>query len=303
MNKNLIPLAALTLAVASCATDVKDSYQTIPYKEYNLIVDNQDASQPAQVSLATYDLKNNISKGVVDVKCSDIIINNQKLSFETDTMRIYTRSFTITNVEGGGSSVNYYFSKRGNAGLGSAASDISGTLVWNLIPSSNNLLNPNYTLTIGQRLDLRYILNDRYSIQTFWPTALFVGNTLAAEGSSSFSTKNGHYLADIDFEKKVARVYIYNAEFSPTQDKSFPKVIRFENIPVVFSHNGFTLRSDAPKTTVLGQKDNTITMVDSVGFAASDFKMDFMSSDLTDVSISYNLDGHSVYFQGSSILK
>ncbi len=130
-----------------------------------------------------------------------------------------------------------------------------------------------------------------------------MGNTIASEGSSSFSTKNGHYLADIDFEKKVARVYVYNAELSPAQDKSLPKVIRFEEIPVVFSHNGFSLRSDAPKTTVLGQKDNTITMVDSVGFAATDFRMDYISSDMNDVSISYKLDGRSVYFQGCSILK
>ena len=303
MNRTLIPIAALALTVASCSTDVKDSYQTIPYKEYNLIVDNQDASQSAQVSLATYDLKNNISKGVVDVKCSDLIINNQKISFETDTMRIYSRTFTITNIDGAGSGVNYYFSKRGNAGVGSGAFDLTGNLVWNLIPSSNNLLDPNYTLTLGQRLDLKYTLNDRYSVQTFWPTALFVGNTVANEGTSSFSTKNGHYLADIDFEKKVARVYIYNAEFSTTQDKSFPKVIRLEDIPVVFSHTGFTLRSDAPKTTVLGKKDNTITMVDSVGFSATDFKMDFMPSDLTDVSVSYKLDGRNVYFQGCSILK
>ena len=218
-------------------------------------------------------------------------------------MRVYSKSFTITNVEGGGSAINYYFSKNGNAGSGGLVSDLSATLVWNLLPSSNNLLNPDYTLTIGQRLDLRYTLNGRYSVQTFWPTGLFVGSTVASEGSSSYGTKKGHYLADIDFEKKLARVYVYNAEFSAEQDKSYPRVIRMEDIPVVFNHNGFTLQAAAPKTTVLGRKDNTITMIDSVGFDATDFRMEFMSVDLTDATISYKLDGKNINFQGSSILR
>lgn len=303
MIKKVIPFAVGLLVFASCSTDTKDSYQTISFKEYNLIVDNQDASQPAQASLGVYELKNNISKGVVDIKSNDIIVNNQKLSFETDTMCLFSKTFTVTNIDGAGSAINYTFSKKGSAGVGSIASNLYGTLVWNFIPTSNNLLDPDYTLTIGQRLDLSYTLNDRYSVRTFWPTALFVGSTVATEGSSSFSTKAGHYLADIDFEKKLARVYVYNAQFSTDQDKSYPRVIRFEEIPVIFNHNGFSIQSEAPKTTVLGVKGNTITMVDSVKFKATDFKMDLMSFDLTDANISYKLDGKNISFQGCSILK
>lgn len=303
MIKKVLPFAAMALVMTSCMPDAKDSTQTIPFTEYNLIVDNQDAAQPAQASICVYNMKNNITQGVVDIKTSDVIINNQKLSFETDTMRIYSKPFTVSNLVGSGSAINYTFSKKGSAGLGSSVLDLTGTLVWNLLPSSNNLLNPDYTLTVGQRLDLSYTLNDRYSVRTFWPTALFVGSTVASEGSSSYSTKEGHYLADIDFEKKLARVYIYNAEFSADKDKSVPKVMRFEEIPLVFNHYGFSLESVSPKTTVLGVKDNTITMVDSAKFQATDFKMDFMSFDMTDASISYKMDGKNIVFHGSSILK
>lgn len=303
MIKKVIPFAALALIMTSCMTETKDSTQNIPFTEYNLIVDNQDAAQPAQASICVYDMKNNITKGVVDIKANDVIVNNQKLSFETDTMRIYSKSFTVSNVQGGGSAVNYTFSKKGNAAVGSAVSDLNGALVWNFLPSSNNLLNPDYTLTVGQRLNLSYTLNDRYSVYTFWPTALFIGSSIASEGSSSYSTKSGHYLADIDFEKKLARVYIYNAEFSADKDQKVPKVIRFEEIPLVFNHYGFSLEAESPKTTVLGEKDNTITMVESSKYKASDFRMDFMSIDMTDVSISYEMDGKNIVFHGSSILK
>ena len=303
MIKKVIPFAAMALIMTSCMSDTKDSTQTIPFTEYNLIVDNQDAAQPAQASICVYTMKNNITQGVVDIKANDVIINNQKLSFETDTMRIYSKPFNVSNVQGGGSAINYTFSKNGNAATGSAVTGLTGTLVWNFLSSSNNLLNPDYTLTVGQRLDLSYTLNDRYSVRTFWPTALFIGSTVASEGAASYSTKAGHYLADIDFEKKIARVYVYNAEFSADKDQVLPRVIRFEEIPVVFNHYGFSLESESPKTTVLGEKDNTITMVESAKYNASDFKMEFMSFDMTDASVSYKMDGKNIAFHGSSILK
>ena len=103
--------------------------------------------------------------------------------------------------------------------------------------------------------------------------------------------------------KKTASVYVYNAEFSADKDKTLPKVIRFEGIPVIFNHYGFTLESPAPKTQVLGIKDNRTTLVDSVGFNATDFSMALPSDDLTDAMISYKLAGHQVNFNGCSIIK
>ncbi len=293
-------MAVMALLLASCDTSTKDSYQTLTYPEYNLLVDNQDMSAEAQASFSNYELKFNISKNVIDVKTSDIIINNQKHSFETDTMSLRTNIFKTENGE---DAFNYAFSKSGAAGPGSSASNFKGQLVWCYMPSGSNLLSPTYDVTVGQRLDLNYTLNDRYSVQTFWPAALYKGQTVSTSGSTTHTNKNSDYLTQIDFDKKKASIYVYNAELSADQAKDFPKVIRFEDIPIEFTHNGFVLRSAAPKTTILGKKDNTVTMVDSVGFNATDFSFNLYSSDLTDVTISYNLDGKSVNFRGCSIVK
>lgn len=299
MKKSIFSFAATALLLASCTTDTKDSYQTLNYPEYNLTIDKQDASQMAQASYAKYEVKNNISRQVVDVKANDIIINNQKYSFETDTMGLRTSAF---KVDGLGDVYNVYFSKNGNAGVGSNVSNLKGTFVYCYVPMSN-LLNPVYNVSIGQRLDLSYTLNDRYNVQTFWPVAMFRGQTISFNDGESHTTKGSDYVTSIDFEKNTATIYVYNAELSVNQDKSFPKVIRFEGVPVVYTHEGFSLKSAAPLTTILGKKDNQIAMVDSVGFAATDFSLYLTSPDLTEVSINYKLDGRNVSFRGCSILK
>lgn len=299
MNKAIFSFAALALFLASCNPETKDSYQTLNYPEYNLTVDTQDPSQMAQASYAKYEVKNNISRQVVDVKASDIIVNNQKYSFETDTMGLRTSSF---KVDGLGDVYNVYFSKYGNAGVGSNVSDIKGTFVYCYAPMSN-LLNPVYNVSIVQRLDLSYTLNDRYRVQTFWPVVMFRGQTMSSTAGESHTTKGSDYVASIDFEKNTATIYVYNAELSADQDKSFPKVIRFEGVPVVYTHEGFSLESAAPATTILGKKDNQIAMVDSIGFAAKDFSLYLTSPDLTEVSINYKLNGRNVSFRGCSILK
>lgn len=300
MKKTLLSLGAIALMLASCDPSTKDSYQTIPYSEYNLLVDTRDMDTPAQASYGEYSIKFNISKNIVDLKASDIIINNQKRSFETDTMQLRTQTF---NVEGVGMTIDYVFSKAGAVRPGSDARDLKGKLVWCYMPNGNNILSPDYTVTVGQRLDLSYTLSDQYSVQTFWPAALYRGRTVSMDDATSHTCNTSDYLTQIDFSKKTAAVYVYNPQYTPDQPSTFPKVIRFEDIPVVFTHDGFSLESSAPKTTVLGKKDNVTAMVDSVGFAATDFSFMMTSPDLNEVVISYKLDGKSVNFRGCSIIK
>lgn len=297
MNKIILPLAATVLLVASCDPNTKDSYQTLSYPEYNLIIDNQNPDQLAQASYVNYEVKNNISKDVIDIKASDLIINNQKYSFETDTMKLRTKTFSVE----GGTTYNLYFTHPGKTGT--SVSDITGTFVYYYMAPSN-LLNPTYENTqVGQRLDMSYLLNDRYKIQTFWPSAFYKGQTTSFSDEGSHSTKNSDYLALIDFEKNLASVYVYNAELSANQDAKFPKIIRFENIPVKFNHLGFSIESESPKTTVLGRKDDKAAMVDSVGFEAQNFSLVMLSGDLTETQISYTLKGNRVNFHGCSIVK
>ena len=297
MKKTLLSLGAAALLLTSCDTSTKDSYQTLTYPEYNLLVDTQDMEAPAQASYGDYQVKFNISKYCVDVKASDIIINNQKYSFETDTMAVRQKYFTIDGTP------SYYmmFSKNGSAG--NAVSDMTGTFVGCFVPQTNDILNPSFALAAQERLDLRYTLNGRYHVQTFWPAAYYTGRNVAVSGSGTHTATNTGYLTQIDFEKKTASIYVYNAEFSADKDNAMPKVMRFEGIPVVFNHYGFRLESAAPKTQVLGIKDKRTALVDSVGFEATDFLLELTSDDLTDVMISYKLKGNQINFQGTSILK
>ncbi len=302
MKTTIFPIAAISLLVASCSTETKDSYQTVLYPECNLIIDNYDASQLAQVSTGRYEVKFNLSRYCIDINTSDLIVNNQKMSFETDTMALHpkTYSYTFNGKDEVGTKLTFF--KNGKTGITSIASDLSGSFVV-CYYRTGDVTSPNYTLGGVERLDLRYTLSDRYSVQTFWPTALYCGQTVASSGSDTYATKGSDYLTQIDFDKKTASVYVYNPEFSSDREKTLPKVILFEEIPVVFTHEGFSLESASPKTKVLGKKNNLAAMVDSVGFAATDFSLFLTSSDLTDVSISYKLDGKNVNFHGTSTLK
>lgn len=299
MTKKLIPtsLAALAL-MASCSTGVKDSYQTFAYTEYNLIVDNDDPNQPAQASIGNYEVKYNISRNVMDIKASDIIINNQKYSFETDTMAIHISYFTTLdgkNVD----KMSLY--KKGNAG--GAASDLTANFVYKYLPQTYDLTNPSFQISYSQRLDINYVLNNRYHVQSFWPSCYYTGASIAREGDNSYSTRNTNYIVQIDFEKNLAAAYVYDAEYSVDKPEDYPKVIKMADIPVKFAHDRFYLEAASPKTTVLGKKDGKTDMIESEQFQATDFSMELTSADLTEVSISYNIDGKSVFFRGCCILK
>ena len=302
MKKAIFPMAATVLLLASCDTTTKDSYKTIPYTECNLIIDNSNISAPAQVSSATYETKINISKYCVDIKATDFILDNQKVSFETDTMDIRYKNFE-TIIDGKTEKLSYLtFGRRGSAGVGSSVTDLNGTFVLCYVPNGSDVLSPNFSISYMERLDMSFQLNDRYSVQTFWPSAFYVGQTSTTSDSGSFATTDGNYMMQINFKDKKATVYLYNAKLSAT-GKDLPKVICFDEIPVVMNHYGFSLECDAPKTTILGKKDNKTALVDSVGFAATDFSIRMTTTDLTEAEISYKLDGKNVNFHGRSTIK
>ena len=302
MKKAIIPMAAMALMLASCDSTGKDSYQTMTFSEFNLIIDNSNVSEPSQVSTASYETKINFSKYCVDIKTKDFIIDNHNISFEKDTMALRYKNFETT-IDGKPQKISYLtFGKRGSAGIGSSVSDLNGTLVFCYVPIGTDVLNPDFKISYAERLDMSFKLNDRYSVQTFWPSALYVGQTTTNSDGQTFSTTNGNYMMQIDFKNKKATVYLYNGQLSAT-DNNLPKVICFDEIPVLFDHIGFYLEASAPKTTVLGKKDNNKALVDSVGFAATDFSLRMTTPDLSEAQISYNLDGKSVNFHGRSSIK
>lgn len=300
MKKSLLLLAPLAILVASCDSSSKDSFQTVSYTECNLISDAGNDSEPAQASYATYQVRYNISKNTMDVTASDVIISNQKYSFETDPMDITSSVFTTASGE---KVEKMGFSKTGQAMVGSAASDLNAYFAYCYIPTTANLMNPDLQIGFSQRLDINYNLSGRYHVQSFWANAVYKGQTYVASDQGTLSTKESFYIVQIDLEKKTGDVFLYKPEFSAGQAEDFPKIIRVENVPVSFSHASYSLSSASPKTTVLGKKDNTAAFVEKENFNVTDFNFIVTSSDLTDVSISYKLDGKTVDFNGCSILK
>lgn len=301
MKKILFPIAALAL-LASCNPSSKDSYQTVPFAESNLIVDTQDDSELAQVSDAVYSLKQNISQNTVELSTSNLSVNNMTQSFETEAMAINQDVYQF--IEDGKEQTGYKwtFKKDGNASANGSVTNLKGSLI-TCYYTDTAVDNPNYIIKYFTRMDLSYTLHGRYKVQTFWPTALYKGTTIATDDAESFSSKTADYISVIDFTKKVGSVYIYNAEFSADTEKALPKVIAIEDIPVVFTHDGFSLQSAAPKTRVLGKNDNKTELIESEEYAATDFSLVLTSSDLTDAAISFKLDGKFVKFSGSSTLK
>lgn len=302
MKRLILPFAALTLVAASCSTDTKDSTGSITYYDYNLIIDKENPDVKAQATYGSYEFELNITQAKASIKANDLIINNQKFSFETDTMACRPLYFKTT-LNGEETTVGQtIFSKSGPAGVGSAASNMKGALLGMYVPTSSDSLSSNFYVTLQERLDLNYTLSDRYQVQTFWPSSLYLGQTYAADSQNSLSTRTPKYVVNINFPKNKATVFVYNSELSASGE-DLPKVIRIGDIPVMFDHDSYYLEASQPKTTVLGKRNNTPTLIDSVGFQVEDFSLRLTSEDLTDAIISYKLRGKSVTFSGSSVPK
>lgn len=302
MKRFLLPMAAVALTLASCSTDTKDSYSTINFGEYNLYTDLNNPSEPAQVSSALYRLKLNWTRGCVDITSSDMMVNNQKIEFETDTMAyqpVYLSSGSGSYVEMG------CFSKMGNVGKGAKVTDLDAFFTTGVYYVSS-LYVPEFETTsggTGMRLVMGYDLEDRYHVQTLWPLCFYMGKTYASKGTETYGTLNTAYRVELNFVKNTARMAIYYPEFSAA-DKDVPQAIVIEDVPIVMTHDSYYLQASAPKTRVLGKNDkNEVALIENDQYKVTDFSLYTTSKDLTDVTIDLKVDGYSVNFNGCSIVK
>lgn len=301
MKQFLLPLAIVATMLAACSTDTKDSYSTANFGENNLIVNLDDPSAPAQVSTASYVLKLNWTQSCMSMYASDLVINNQKVSFETDTMA-YRSAYLVANT--GDYLEMGYFSKKSNVGKGAEVTSLDAFFtpgIYNI----TTLSLPGFdstSVSTGLRLIMGYDLNNKYHVQTFRSMCFYMGKT-DVSGSETFSTNNTAYRVELNFEKNTSRVAIYFPEFS-NDNADVPKAIVLEEIPILFSHTGYHLQSDAPLTKVLGKDaDGKFALIDSADYKATDFFFNITSDDLTEAAISYRINGKSVNFSGCSIVK
>lgn len=302
MKRLLLPLTALSIIAASCDTETKDSYSTMNFGECNLITSLDDESQPAQISSSIYTMKLNWTKYCVNLSTSDLVVNNQKISFETDTMALKTY-YLVSEANEGSYIENGIFSSRANVGTGAEITNLDATFTpGNYV--SNSIYVPGVETMAsyqGYRLVMGYDLNSRYHVQTFWPICCYMGQSYVV-GAETFSTRNTSYRVELNTGKNTARVIIYNPEFT-SSDNGVPKAIVVDEVPIKYSTKAYYLEADAPKTTVLGSKDGVVALVETDKYNVTDFSFSLASTDLTEAVITYKIDGMRVTFSGASIVK
>ncbi len=301
MKRFILPLGLLALVLSSCDTSTGESYSTMTFNEYNLISDLQNTEQPAQMSSAEYSLRLSWTYNSVELSTSDLIVNNQKVSFETDTMALVT--YYIVSESTGSYFENGAFGKSGNVGIGATVSDLSATFT----PGSYSVTNiyvPGVETSanlLGYRLIMGFDLNDRYHVQTFWPDCYYKGTSYVS-GEGSFSTTETSYRVILNAESGTAKVVIYYPQLS-SADSDMPKAIVLESVPIKFSNKYYYLESEAPATQALGSKDGLTALVDTEEYNITSFSLTMGEEDLTQAIISYRIDGKTVTFDGYSIVK
>ena len=289
IKRLLLPMIALGVMAVSCDVNDKDSYQTIRYGDYNLVVDLDNPDQPAQATSGSYEVKYVFNKLTADVKTSDLIINNQKASFETDTMRY------------GGNETQILFSKLGIADKSGTVKDLSATVDNGYKFYSVNTDGSEPKFYYDQRLVMRYTYNDRYSVRTFCSESSYFGESTVYDDVESCNTKESPYRINIDFSKNLATIVVYSPKFSENQ-KDVINVIQIEEVPVKFTHDSYFLAADAPKTKVLKVESGKAELVESDDYKVTNLSVRY-NTNLTEATVTYNIAGKSVYFQGSSVYK
>lgn len=298
MKKLLLPMAIFAMLAASCNPHVNDSTQSQGFPEYNLISDRSNPNELAQATEGSYKVTYNISKNTVDLTASDLIISNQKYSFETDTMGVYSKVLSPK--------VSYMaFSKASNIGKGAKVTNLSGYIPTCYVPYVADLFADKFEFvySYSQRLQLEYDLDDQYHITTFWPENCYLGQTYITDDATSHSTRNIGYFVQIDFSKKTAKTYVLGMEFGPTANEGEPHVILIEEIPVKFTNSGYVLEAASPKTTIPGKVDDKNAFVESPDYKVTDFLITLVSADMTNVAISFKIAGKDINFHGSSIVE
>lgn len=304
-------MAALVILATGCNTDTKDSYSTMSFYEYSLVIDRLNPDEKAEVSSTVYNVKLNWTQNGAELSTSDLSISNQKKSFETELMPFMMGTLVQ---EGTTNAMDYgTFSSTSNVGIGATITNLNAGFGYTSY-FYNGVYVPGFetatTSNMRMRLVMGYDLNDHYHVQTFWPECFYVGTSNATKDGATFSTQVPIYRVQIDFSNKVptAKCVIYNPTLTEN-DTNMPRAIVIEGIVVNFTNTDYYLTIDhTPELKVLNDKNVLVDAreySDTIGepFWLSNFNLYLTSTDLTRASISYELMGHKVNFSGASSIQ
>lgn len=293
MNCKFIFVASLSLLLLpSCLKDDPSNEVTVSYPTTNLVIPDNPAESPV-VKSATYTLRCDLNNAKMVVSSSDLDLGNGALSFTTGSIPYRSWSSSMGDV-------NML------AGLGSstgsvAVSDLQGSISAAVyhpslsfgydnvpdVPSVSFLPNQLYT----PKIVFQYKVPG-YTVKTFSRDETFYGSSKVYYGAGLTyePEKNEHvmlYRLVFSSSFKTADLVIYNAKFTPDQEKPIPALV-LKNLDVTFSSRGYNVAWGAnSRSSYKDESGNYVTAVDDWTF--SSFQLQSTSADLVSVSIDYTV--------------
>lgn len=292
MKNKIFPIAsfAVILGMASCSNNDYNFEQSFTVPALNLITDL--TTQETILTEGSYDfkLKSNSDgeKGVIST--SNILINNNKYSFQT-----VESDFNMNMYE-----VFFKNVKSTNDNLGD--NTFLSTSLFN-VPRAYNV---QYTYLVpNQELVAQYILDGRYMIKTFQENTFYTGvtNTTYPYGGSVATATNDkiYYLLNIDTEENPykASLIMFNAKFSDSEREPVKTQINVNDLSIDLSDGKIVVSGkDVIPETVEGGVSTPIP-----SFIFNEIEFSTTNENLTQCSIKFKVAGvYTGSFTGSYLM-
>lgn len=315
MKKTILGVfAAVSMLMASCSTDVKDSTQILTYPVYNLVTDldkgeSIDGSkEKTKVMLGAYTVFYNLTQGYASVSTAvnyPISFDDVKYTFSTDTVK-YVGSF-IDSPDGRAYTIDIKnLSGYVNNDKAMPLKDVRCELVPFNYPTNGRLPNiptvPELSI-IPQGLLMDYKIGDLFSVKTFMPDAIYTGRTTTnyqtagGEFKSFVAPESMFYRVILDMKKNTAMVVFYNAKFAEEMPVTLNIVL--DELPITWNQGSYSVTA----TNVVPKVPDGNKLTENENFKFDKFSFQFTDSRLTDALITYDVAGkYRGNFKGSSLM-
>lgn len=280
----LLGFVTLTLGLTSCLSDNSTETTKFTVMPVNLITYMADGS--TNVAMGSYVFDINISDQNGSVAASNLVIDNQSLSFTASDLKYASSGYDLL------------FKNFTTTTTGSMTYNVDNT---NFLATPlyyypgmfgiNSPYNPNTSFSFPYYLAASYRVDGNYVVKTIAPNTFYKGNTRVTYtnlGSmESYQNEDMLYGLILNIQNKTATIVIYNAMFSSDFMK---RNITVSNLPVDFTNGTINVRA-----TNVTSEDNSCTF-QNISFMSSsaDLTMGTVNFDMTD-----NVTTYSGTFTGS----
>lgn len=234
MKKTLLIGAALLAIAGGTSCNNKESVITQNYTQgaLNIITDLDNGNTYTSVGRYFFDL--DITKQTGYVEVSNLIINNNSLTFKTENQEyitlgpdVYFKDVTITsqNIKDANFLLTPFFYTPANV-------NIPGTF------------RPQFSYEVVAQ----FYIGDEYMVKTFQPITFYKGTTTTgyntADGPATFDTETIYYQLTLDTEKNKGVIEMFNAKFSGVPAEPAKQQIILEDLDVEYVDGGIKVSGE-----------------------------------------------------------